>query len=314
MIVKDCIYGIHEVTEPVLLELMASPDFNRLRGISQKGLDESYTRFDHSVGTMLLLRILGASLEEQVAGLTHDVSHTAFSHLIDRIRGSANADNFQDENQALFIRNRTNFVSIVKGHGLPEKCVLEPHHYSLLEQPIPGLCADRVDYTLRDCAARGMRSVVAVCALALTTHEGKIVFNARYPAELFWKAYCDKEAREGSPEFVAPYELLADAFRRAFAIGAMSVEEMYVTDSEALGSLRKIDDLHVQDKLRLFEKGVSAELSDNADYVVCKKPRYVNPAFLEEGRLWRVSDVQLDYEDELRKVHARQAIPIRIVT
>jgi HD superfamily phosphohydrolase len=34
---------------------------------------------------MLLVRRLGASLEEQIAALLHDVSHTAFSHVIDSV-------------------------------------------------------------------------------------------------------------------------------------------------------------------------------------------------------------------------------------
>lgn len=42
-------------------------------------------RYDHSVGVMLLIRMLGGTLEEQIAGLLHDVSHTAFSHVADYV-------------------------------------------------------------------------------------------------------------------------------------------------------------------------------------------------------------------------------------
>src|SRR3989344_7109547 len=96
MMFLDKVYGQHDVADLVILELIASPAFQRLRGICQKGLQGEYTRFDHSLGTMLLLRMLGATLEEQVAGLTHDVSHTAFSHLVDLITGTAQKDDLQD--------------------------------------------------------------------------------------------------------------------------------------------------------------------------------------------------------------------------
>ena len=32
---------------------------------------------------MLLIKKMGGSIEEQIAGLLHDVSHTAFSHVVD---------------------------------------------------------------------------------------------------------------------------------------------------------------------------------------------------------------------------------------
>ncbi len=85
----DAVYGATEITEPVLLDLMESCAMQRLKGISQHGvtallgITPAFTRFDHSVGVMLLVRRLGASIEEQVAALLHDISHTAFSHVID---------------------------------------------------------------------------------------------------------------------------------------------------------------------------------------------------------------------------------------
>jgi HD superfamily phosphohydrolase len=62
-----------------------------LRGIHQGGAIVlanpaiNHTRFDHSVGVMLLIRHLGGSLREQLAGLLHNVSHTDFLHLIDYV-------------------------------------------------------------------------------------------------------------------------------------------------------------------------------------------------------------------------------------
>ncbi|KAG2387733.1 hypothetical protein C9374_001327 [Naegleria lovaniensis] len=42
------------------------------------------TRLEHSIGVMLLIRKLKPlDLEQQLAGLLHDISHTAFSHVID---------------------------------------------------------------------------------------------------------------------------------------------------------------------------------------------------------------------------------------
>ncbi len=93
---KDRVYGRTEIFEPIILELLASPALQRLKGVDQFGYLPGYaivpaggfpggpvSRFEHSVGVYLLLRKYGAPLEEQIAGLLHDVSHAVFSHSID---------------------------------------------------------------------------------------------------------------------------------------------------------------------------------------------------------------------------------------
>ena len=82
----DQVYGENEINEPVILEIIASPEMQRLKGVDQAGYFEPYfpgvqhTRFEHSMGVYLLLKKYGAPLEEQIAGLIHDISHPAFSH------------------------------------------------------------------------------------------------------------------------------------------------------------------------------------------------------------------------------------------
>src|SRR5580658_5391659 len=80
-IIITTIYGSATITEPILIELLQSQAINRLQHINQYGImkfvtKEEYTRYEHSVGVLYLLRHFGASLEEQVMGLLHDVSHT----------------------------------------------------------------------------------------------------------------------------------------------------------------------------------------------------------------------------------------------
>lgn len=59
----DKIYGEFEITEPVLLELINSPTLQRLKGIDPAGYFDPFypgkkrTRFEHSVGVCLLLRM-----------------------------------------------------------------------------------------------------------------------------------------------------------------------------------------------------------------------------------------------------------------
>ena len=103
----DDLYGKVEIVEPVLWDVIASDALQRTKGISQHGITAllgitpPFSRFDHAVGAMLLLRRLGASLEEQIAALLHDVSHTAFSHVIDYVfhnhSGQSYHENWKEE-------------------------------------------------------------------------------------------------------------------------------------------------------------------------------------------------------------------------
>lgn len=86
MIYQDEIYGPVALDE-AFVSLMNAEPIQRLKKISQGGAiiianrDLDHTRYDHSVSVMLLIKRLNGSLQEQIAGLLHDISHTAFSHL-----------------------------------------------------------------------------------------------------------------------------------------------------------------------------------------------------------------------------------------
>src|SRR5579872_6615413 len=103
----DTFYGSIEVEEPVLLELIHSPSFQRLKSIHQYGVAyytthrEEYNRFDHSLGVFAILRAKGAPLDEQIAGLLHDISHTAFSHVGDWVFGK---EYQEDDYQSIIYR------------------------------------------------------------------------------------------------------------------------------------------------------------------------------------------------------------------
>ena len=86
----DRLYGKQEIEKEVVEELIQTEPVQRLKGVHQAGpspffMDDKppVTRFEHSLGVFFLLRKFDASLEEQIAGLLHDVPHTAFSHVAD---------------------------------------------------------------------------------------------------------------------------------------------------------------------------------------------------------------------------------------
>ena len=155
MDIQDRIYGKFEINEKVLTELIESPAIQRLKGINQFGMPQrfypypGFSRYEHSIGVMLVLRKLKANIEEQVSGLIHDVSHTAFSHLVDWVIGDREKEDHQDKNLQKIVSLST-IPEILQKHNLDSEKVIEIKNYRLLERPTPYLCADRIDYALRE--------------------------------------------------------------------------------------------------------------------------------------------------------------------
>ncbi|MBT2664897.1 hypothetical protein J7J00_05270 [Bacillus sp. ISL-4] len=126
MIVLDSIYGKY-IVEGVLEELILSIPVQRLKGIHQGGasylVNEKWdvTRFDHSPGVMLLIKALAGSLEEQIAGLLHAVSHTAFSHVIDFVLDCKDEDYHEKIYEHVIMESEIPFILKKYGYDILAK-------------------------------------------------------------------------------------------------------------------------------------------------------------------------------------------------
>ena len=195
MLINDPVYGREEINEPVLVDLIISADFKRLEKLHQFGIPPKYfchikysfTRQAHSLGVMILLKRLGANSEEQVAGLLHDISTTAFSHVIDTFVGDAVSENFQDKRHLKFMES-SSVLPILKYYGLDYKRIVNLDNFPILEQKAPKLCADRVDYTLQEIVAeRNFVSDIDSLETSLRVVRNEIIFNNINSAEIFAK-------------------------------------------------------------------------------------------------------------------------------
>ena len=187
MIFKDAVHGSVDVDVPVIKELAESKPIQRIKAVCNQGVPKKYiadfevdySRFDHSVGVMLALRRVGASLEEQVAGFLHDVSHTAFSHLVDYVIGSGVKEDYQDNRHAHFFGKGTELYGILKSNEMDPEKISNPENFGLLEREQPYLCADRFDNTARLWAEEEGSEAVRRTLESLTAYDGYLVFKEK---------------------------------------------------------------------------------------------------------------------------------------
>lgn len=321
MLIKDRVYGEFEVTEEVLIELINSKPVQRLKGISQHGTSrlslypEPVSRYEHSVGVMILLRLLSASLEEQIAGLLHDVPHTAFSHVIDWVYKSKEQD-FHEKFHEKVVMN-SEIPQILQKFGFDINRILNEHNFPLLERPSPDLCADRIDYTLRDYSlVMNSNSRVLEMFKAMVVKDNEIIFSDKKQA----KNFTDINLWMGQSWWanivdVARYQIFANAIQIALNEDILIESDLFNDDSFVYDKLVNSSNEKIMAELNLLNQDFECVHDpDNYMFHSFAKFRYVNPKVLTENVIKRVSELFPEmkniFEEEKVKVEAGYYIKV----
>jgi HD superfamily phosphohydrolase len=136
----------------------------RIKRIDQSGtiryffpqIIPSFSRFDHSIGVWGLVKKFSKSKQECYAALLHDVSHPAFSHMLDFSTKFSKEKNkidqrqsFQDEHHLTYLKNSGICEILQDNYQISlDSLNQENESYKCLEQKLPDLCADRIEYNI----------------------------------------------------------------------------------------------------------------------------------------------------------------------
>jgi len=315
----DVIYGREEIMEDVLIDLINSVLVQRLKKISQYGIPDeyyhkkNYSRYEHSLGVMILLRRLGADIEEQIAGLLHDVSHTCFSHVVDWVVGDPTKEDYQDNNHSNIIEN-SEIPSILRKHDFDCKKILEIGRFRLLEKEIPSLCADRIDYSLREMIMDGKKEVVEELVKSLVNMDGQIVFNSKICGEKFAREYGEMQNEHwAGKEARTRYYILSNILKKALKNNIIELDDFNKTDFEVIEKLKNSLNVEILNDLNLLKNGLIIEEVSYGGFVIKKKFRYVDPEVLNEGRILRLSEIFEDYKNVLNEEKRNSKIEKRYI-
>lgn len=304
MQLHDPVYGPVTLKDPLLVDLYRSRAVQRLAQIYQGGVtafvkpERNTTRLDHSLGVMALLRQLGAGIEEQAAGLIHDVPHTAFSHVIDFVFPN-HAHTYHEEQREAFVQ-ATDLPAILRNHGLDWHRVSEAENYPLLEQPLPALCTDRLDYFVRDGLQRGYltRDEVDAALRHLTVHKGRIAVVGQEAARWLGTHFMRlDDAIWCSVQEVGWYAIMARALRAALESGLLTEADFNGTAAPIMARLRASDNPEIQRWLALLRPDIDFARVDiaEADLVVLPKVRAIDPPVLHDGHVRPLSALDPEF-------------------
>ncbi|NCP72058.1 HD domain-containing protein [archaeon] len=293
VIIKDPVYGSFKITEPVLIALLKSKVILRLKEIRQQGLPKKwhygieFSRYEHSVGVLLLLEKFNAPLKEKIAGLLHDASHMAFSHLYDYLlenQEEAHGDNIFYG----FLKKDKEIIKIFKKYKISLEEISDFKNYPLLERDAPDLCADRLDYTFREFYYyKKDKNTLERMVNDLIVVENEIIFNTKKSALNFYKNYkYFAENHWGGKLHMYKYNLFIDLLKKALSEKIIYLRDFYKTDDYIIKKIKKFKDPLVSFTINKLK---NKNLKVPEDYSAFSgKKRFVNPKYLSKGQVKKV--------------------------
>lgn len=333
---NDPIYGFIRIQDPLLLSLIESPYFQRLRRISQLGLSSlvypgaQHTRFHHALGCLHLmqkaifvLRSKGVAINEkeeqalQIAILLHDIGHGPFSHAMEHsiIHGLSHEQltiRFMDLLNETFHGALDLGIKIFKG---------ESKRLFFNQLVASQLDMDRLDYLKRDSFYTGVSegninserliSMLNVVEDILVVEEKglysveKFLMARRF---MYWQVYLHKTS------MVAEHMLIKIFERAKFLVTAG--EELYASKALAYFLKRDIQETEVSSETMhyfsmLDDVDIYAALKEwcsHSDFVLSRLS-----AMVMERKLLKISVQEEAIEPELlEKKHAKVQSKLKI--
>ena len=300
MLLYDRVYGSHRLTDHVLIDLLGSKPVQRLKGIAQFGVPdewyhlEGFTRYEHSVGVMILLDRLDAGLKEKIAGLLHDISHTTFSHVIDWVYGNEQSEDYQDKILARFI-DSPEIRDILEMYGYSSKDFHDLTKFTLLEQEIPELCVDRIDYLLREMKFNGQD--IEQLLNSLINIDGRIYVKEEKSALALAREFMRYQTEHWAGDQAKNrYRILADVLKIAKGEGIIDYDDFFTEDRFVVEKLKASANKEIKEGIKKLETGKFEIMND-----MPKKLRFIDPLYFTERKVVkRLSDTNFDFAEELK--------------
>jgi len=296
----DNVYGEIEIKEKVILDIINTKAFSRLKKITQAGSvnyiqsGREMTRYEHCIGTWYLSYLYQRPMEEQIACLIHDISHTAFSHVIDIVVKEKTFD--FGESKLTEIILKSDIPKIIKKYGYNLDNVLNKSQFPLLNNDLPDISFDRYDYFLRDGYTIGFlpKQIIELFLQNILEKDQKLYFTDVRIASTYAIMYASFSRLIWlDPTAHGSFFLLAGVIKEAISDGLISEKEFFSDDITLMKKFRSSKNPHIIRLLKRLKPGnefVYAK-KDEAEFYGPNKPRTVDPLVMVKGKLERLSSL-----------------------
>lgn len=299
MQIDDVIYGKVNIEEKILIEIIQSPSFQRLKDISQAGVPtqfnrlESYSRYEHSLGVMILLKKLGASIEEQIAGLLHDISHLTFSHVAEwaLVENGHEDESYNESLTGEFIKKSELFEILTQNNFNPE-IFYSFKKFKLLKREKPLLNADRVDYGFRDINKYIDQNLAQSLVNKIKSNGEDIYFENLSDGKKFALSFLRmQEEYYGSFDAAMRYKLLSEIIKIGLKSGFLTIEDLHGVETPLILKIENSDDKQIKEYVRILKEENLEKYIGLFNINIKKKFRYLIPMVRYENKLVRLDKI-----------------------
>jgi len=283
-------------------ELIKTKEFQRLKGITLGGfnvfLDKNNplyikndpTVYEHSLGVYKILDKIGASEEEKIIGLLHDISRPAFGHIIDFVFADREKQEWHERMFERVLKN-SEIEKVLKKYGYDWVELVNNFRegkYKYLDFPIPDICADRLDYSLRHIRSIFNKDlfwildyIVPNDILEFSNEKAALEYSLNY-LELA-KLYAFKHS--------ALYEVISAILRKALDKKIIKLEDFFEKgEKEIYDILCKDEELKEE-----LERIKNIKIIENRGFIIKTKCRYIDPKV--NGK--RLSEINKEFRIKL---------------
>lgn len=296
-----------------LLKYIAAPEFQRLSGVSMVSMDYSAlynfshfsSVFQHSIGVALIIWRFTHDKKQTLAGLFHDIASPAFKHAIDYMNGDSETQESIEKDTGKIIRDSKAINKQLKRDGILPSEISDYHIYTIADNDIPSLAADRLEYTFSNgyflyntWTLDQIKTFYADLTIAKNEDSlDEITFQTQSIAAEFTTKNLELSANYHGDKARATLEFLGDMIQSMINSGYLTLDDLYVmSEREIIDWILSCGDKPMSDAFRNFQRATTvysgATAKKNCYCVSVKsKVRYITPLVQTETGATRITDL-----------------------
>ncbi len=282
-----------------------------------------YSRFDHSLAVALMTWNFTQNKTQTIAALLHDISTPVFSHVIDYMNDDHINQESTEERTEDIINGSTQLLDCLKQDSINTIDITDCKKYSIIDNDRPKLCCDRLDSLFmtnvlwtKKLKFNEIKEIYENITV-LTNENGESELGSLdiKTASKIADLSLDVGYATNSNEDKLSMQLLADILKLCDNYGYLDKNMLYYLDEKQI--VKIINSIKEQEILGLWKTFLTTkEIIGDDD--LCKKQkenyyvsintkkRYVDPIFVSDNGVVRLTTVKYDYYNKIEEYKKNQ--------